>query len=45
MTIYPLFGGAMYYAIYPNSKGGGWIGRGITHADAIINCLKAVRGI
>ncbi len=43
MTIYPMFNGLMYYAIEWNPKKGGFIGRGITHTQALINCLKAVR--
>ncbi len=42
MTVYPLFGGAMYYALEKNKNGGGYIGKGVTHTDAIINCMKAM---
>lgn len=43
MTVYPLFNGAMYYAMQHNKLGGGYIGKGITHTDAIVNCLKTIR--
>lgn len=43
MTVYPLFGGAMYYAMQHSKNGGGFIGKVVTHTDAIVNCLKAIR--
>lgn len=40
MTITNLCG--VYYAMMRNQKdGGGFIGRGRTHAEALTNCLKA----
>lgn len=38
MTIYYLFG--RYIALLRNPRGGGFIGNGSTHAEAIERCLK-----
>ena len=44
MTISPLFGGAMYYALQHDKKnGGGFVGRGINRMDAITNCMAAMK--
>lgn len=43
MTIYPLANGQMYYAMQRNPiTGGGFIGKGSTHAEALMNCLRAI---
>lgn len=41
MTAYPIAGS--YVVLQHRRKGGGWIGRGRTLAEAIGACMKAIR--